>query len=87
MPFFALAALLIFSPAVSAAPVAKVGSGKEVTLAYKLFVGGTLLETADAKNPFTYTHGQNQIVPGLEKGLAGLQVGDQKTIRVVPKEA
>jgi FKBP-type peptidyl-prolyl cis-trans isomerase SlyD len=80
-------AILVFNPAVSSAAAAKIGPEKEVTLAYKLFVEGTLLETADEKNPFTYVHGQKQIVPGLEKGLAGLQVGDQKTIRVLPKEA
>jgi len=58
-----------------------------VSLEYKLFVDGTLLEKSDAKEPFIYVHGKNQIVPGLEKGLTGLKIGDQKTIKVSTKEA
>lgn len=72
-------------PGSAASP--KIETGKKVTLTYKLFVEGTLLETADTKQPFTYTHGQKQIVPGLEKGLIGLRVGDRRTIDVSPEEA
>jgi FKBP-type peptidyl-prolyl cis-trans isomerase 2 len=71
-----------------AAPQLKViEDGKEVTLAYKLFVNGILLETADSKEPFTYSHGKNQIVPGLERSLAGLGIGEQKTVKVLAKDA
>ena len=73
------------SPAWSAAKP-KIEDGRVVTLAYKLTVGGVLLETADAKTPFIYAHGKNQIVPGLEKNLSGLTVGDRRTIRVKPEE-
>ena len=69
-----------------AAPISKVVNGKTVKLAYKLLVNGAVLESADAEHPFTYIHGQKQIVPGLEKNLTGLKVGDHKTIRVSPKE-
>ena len=79
--FLALARIL------PAAGAPKIENGKKITLFYKLFVEGQLLETADAKEPFTYTHGQKQIVPGLEKGLTGLKVGAQKTIRVTSQEA
>ena len=80
-------AVFIFSRALPAAAVAKIENGKKVTLYYKLFVSGQLLETADAKEPFTYQHGQHQIVPGLEKGLTGLKVGDKKAIQVTAAEA
>ena len=87
----ALVTIFLFAspaaPAVTADLKPKIEVGKEVTLAYKLFVNGILLETADAKEPFIYLHGKNQIVPGLEKNLAGLTVGDRKTVRVSPKEA
>ena len=33
-----------------------------------------------------YVHGQGQIVPGLEKALAGMKVGEQKTVVVKPEE-
>jgi len=70
-----------------AAQPVKIESGKKVTLGYKLFVEGSLIETADSRNPFIYLHGKNQIVPGLEKGLTGLRVGEKKTIRVQATEA
>lgn len=78
--------MIAHSPLLAAAPQ-KVESGKKVTLGYKLLVGGKLIETADTKQPFTYTHGQKQIVPGLEKNLTGLKVGDKKTVKVSPQEA
>lgn len=84
--FFLTAVFLSFpSPAWCAAKL-KIEDGREVTLTYKLTVEGVLLETADAKTPFVYSHGKNQIVPGLEKNLSGLSVGDQRTIHVKPEE-
>ena len=80
------AVLFVFSQNVSAA-AEKIENGKKVTLYYKLLVNGELLETANEKDPFVYTHGQHQIVPGLEKNLMGLSVGDKKTIHVETEEA
>ena len=81
------AAVFLFSRLLPAATAPKIEDGKKVTLHYKLFVKDKLLETADAKDPFTYQHGQHQIVPGLEKGLTGLHVGDKKTIWVTSQDA
>lgn len=82
---FVTAFFLAASGVLWAAP-AKIEDGKEITLAYTLSVDGTLLETADAKTPFVYIHGKNQIVPGLEKNLTGLGIGDRKTVKVPPEE-
>ena len=38
------------------------------------------------KDPLVYTHGSKQIVPGLEKRLTGLQVGDTKEVDVSPED-
>ena len=85
---FSLTLLLTLSgTTVWAAPKTVIQDGKEVALAYQLTVKGELLETADPKDPFIYTHGKHQIVPGLEKNLTGLRVGDRKTIHVPPEEA
>lgn len=75
-----ISSLLIAAPA-------KIENGKKVTLVYKLLVAGKLVEGADTKEPFAYTHGQQQIVPGLEKSLTGLKVGDKRTVKVTPQEA
>jgi FKBP-type peptidyl-prolyl cis-trans isomerase SlyD len=47
---------------------------------------GKIIESNRDKEPLTYIQGAGQIVPGLEKALAGLKVGDQKTVTVKPEE-
>ena len=74
---FTLALLLTLGGTGWSASKASIQDGKQITLAYKLTVNGEVLEIADSKTPFTYLHGKNQIVPGLEKNLTGLHVGDQ----------
>lgn len=36
--------------------------------------------------PLTYTHGSHEIIPGLEKGLEGMSVGESKLVTVNPVE-
>jgi FKBP-type peptidyl-prolyl cis-trans isomerase SlyD len=47
---------------------------------------GEVLDTSDGSDPLPYLHGANNIVPGLEKELTGLKVGDAKTVDVAPEE-
>jgi FKBP-type peptidyl-prolyl cis-trans isomerase SlyD len=59
-----------------------------VTIEYTLLdEQGDKIESNKGKDPLKYTHGQGEILPGLENGLEGLQVGEQKTIRLKPKDA
>src|SRR5574337_80088 len=63
-------------------------NGSTVKLEYTLTdEKGTLLDTNKGKEPLSYTHGQGQIIPGLEKALSGLHVGDTKHVVVPPNEA
>ena len=48
---------------------------------------GASLESNKGLEPLQYTHGQRQIIPGLEKALDGLRAGDVKHIVVPPDEA
>lgn len=67
---------------------AKIKDGNVVRLQYTLSDDkGTLIESTKGKEPLTYTHGQGQILPGLEKELAGLGINDEKNIRLKPEEA
>lgn len=81
-----IAAALFLTTSGLAGAASKIEDGKQVTLAYALTVDGTLLEKADAEHPFVYTHGKNQLVPGLEKNLSGLQIGEKKAVKVLPEE-
>ncbi len=47
---------------------------------------GEELDKSDENKPLVYLHGTQQIVPGLEKELAGLQVGDKKNVEVPPAQ-
>jgi FKBP-type peptidyl-prolyl cis-trans isomerase SlyD len=47
---------------------------------------GEVLDTSDGGEPLTYIHGAHQIVPGLERELAGLRVGDSKDVVVAPED-
>lgn len=61
--------------------------GKVVDLVYSLKSDdGEVLDQADRESPFTYLHGGEQIVPGLESALAGLTIGDKKKVVVAPAE-
>lgn len=85
--FFALCSLLFatFVPSASAQAVIKTGS--IVTFHYNLTVNGQVVESTDGKEPLKYMQGQGTIVPGLEKALEGMKVGEEKTISVPPKDA
>jgi len=47
---------------------------------------GEVLDSSDGGDPLPYLHGASNIVPGLEKELAGLKIGDTKDIDVAPEE-
>src|SRR5947209_988607 len=62
-------------------------SGKVVDLGYSLKNSkGQTIDQADRKDPFTYLHGAQQVVPGLESALEGLKVGDKKSVTVSPEQ-
>ncbi|MCA9407256.1 MAG: peptidylprolyl isomerase [Candidatus Omnitrophica bacterium] len=60
--------------------------GKTVKFDYTLTVNGTVADSSEGKVPLEYVHGKNMIIPGLEKKLAGLKVGDEQEIVVSPDE-
>lgn len=60
--------------------------GSKVSFDYTLTVDGEVVDSSDGRDPFTYTHGEGQIVPGLERNLEGLHVGDEKEVSVSPEE-
>ena len=63
-------------------------NGSVVSFEYTLSdENGEVLQSNKGKDPVTYTHGQHEIIPGLEKGLAAMEVNEEKSIRVKPEEA
>ena len=60
--------------------------GKAVSFDYTLTIDGEVIDSSKGKGPLKYVHGQGQIIPGLSKQLKGLRAGDERSVRVSPKE-
>ncbi len=66
----------------------QIADGMQVTLEYTLTLPDkTVVDSTKGQPPFSYTQGKQQIIPGLEKALAGLKAGDKKRITVPAAEA
>ena len=63
----------------------KIGKDKVVKLIYVLSVDGNKVGNCNP-DPITYLHGHNQIIPGVEKNIAGLKIGDTKSFDVSPED-
>lgn len=64
-----------------------VSDGKQVSLEYTLKLDDkSVLESNVGKEPMTYTQGAHEIVPGLEKAMEGLAIGDKKHVEVKPAD-
>lgn len=48
---------------------------------------GEEMESSRERDPMSYLHGANNIIPGLEKAMEGHAVGDTFSVTVEPEEA
>ena len=87
-----LAAVELFSPTT---PIAAQSTSDDrvvkndvvVSLQYTLsWEDGKTIESNKGKEALKYTQGRNQIIPGLEKGVAGMKVGEEKRVKVKPED-
>jgi FKBP-type peptidyl-prolyl cis-trans isomerase SlyD len=64
-----------------------IAEGKTVSIEYTLTLEDKeVIDTNVGGQPLTYVHGSNQIIPGLEKAMLGMQVGDSRNVTVEPEE-
>jgi FKBP-type peptidyl-prolyl cis-trans isomerase SlyD len=64
-----------------------VHDGAVVSLAYTLKLqNGEVIDYSEPDDPLEYLHGAENIIPGLERELTGLQVGASKEVEVPPEE-
>jgi len=62
-------------------------NGRKVSFEYTLTVDGEIVDSSEGHEPFTYTHGEKSIIPGLASQMEGLKEGDERTIIVGPEDA
>jgi len=56
-----------------------------VSMAYKLTVDGEVLDEAGEGDALQFLQGHRNIISGLESQLAGMKVGESKTVKVSPE--
>lgn len=62
--------------------------GSVVSFEYTLSdESGGVIESNQGESPVTYTQGRGQIIPGLEKGMLGMKVNEEKRLRIAPEDA
>ncbi len=67
--------------------MSQIEAGKVVHFHYTLTTGdGEVLDSSDGRDPMPYLHGAGNIVPGLERQLAGLEVDATLDAVVAPSE-
>lgn len=57
-----------------------------VSLEYTLSVDGEIVASADSNDPIQFIQGMGNIIPGLERELNGMTIGESKTITLAPED-
>jgi FKBP-type peptidyl-prolyl cis-trans isomerase 2 len=75
------------APAQEPAP-AVVATGRRVSIEYTLRLeDGTVADTNAGGKPLVYEHGAGELLPGLERALEGMAVGESKRGTLEPEAA
>ena len=62
-----------------------VQDGLVVSMDYKLTVDGEVLDSSEDAGPLQFLAGYGNIVPGLEREMAGMKIGESKDVVVLAK--
>jgi len=63
-----------------------VQDGLVVSMDYKLTVDGEVLDSSDDAGPLQFLAGYGNIVPGLEREMIGMKIGESKDVIVKPED-
>ena len=58
-----------------------------VSLDYTLTVEGEVIDSTEGDEPLEFLQGHQNIIPGLERELGGMKIGDHKTVTVPAADA
>ncbi len=64
----------------------KVANGQVVSMEYTLWVDGEILDTSDGQGPLQFLAGYGNIIPGLEREMLDMKIGDEKEVTVPPED-
>ena len=63
-----------------------VADGNVVKLHYTLTVEGDVVDSSREREPFAFKVGAKQVIPGFEKAILGMAVGENKSFQVSADE-
>ncbi|MEW6109704.1 MAG: peptidylprolyl isomerase [Nitrospirota bacterium] len=63
-----------------------VTEGKTVKVIYTLKVDGKVIDSSNGRKPLEFKAGSRQLIPGFEKAVIGMKVGEKKSFKVSPEE-
>lgn len=58
-----------------------------VSIDYTLTVDGEVVDSTEGDDPLQFLQGHQNIIPGLEKALTGMKIGESKKVVVDPEDA
>lgn len=65
----------------------KAQDGDTVTITFQgVLDDGSVFDESDESDPLVFVVGDNEVLPGLEIAILGMEVGDQKTVTVPPEQ-
>ena len=65
----------------------KVKDGQVVSMEYTLKVDGNVADSSEGRDPLEFLHGAGNIIPGLEREMTGMAVGESKEVVVAAADA
>ncbi|MBJ6989000.1 MULTISPECIES: peptidylprolyl isomerase [unclassified Devosia] len=51
------------------------------------FPDGTVFDSSEGREPLEFTHGVGQVIPGLDRHVAQMRVGDKSTVTIPAADA
>jgi FKBP-type peptidyl-prolyl cis-trans isomerase SlyD len=64
----------------------KVDDGQVVAMHYTLHVDGEMVDTSKGAEPLQFIQGMGHIIPGLERQIYDMQVGESKRLSIEPQD-
>lgn len=65
----------------------KISKNSVVSLSYEVRLNGEIIDSNANKEPIKFIQGSEEIIPGLEKGILGMEANETKNIKVLAKDA
>ena len=65
----------------------KVKDGHVVSMEYTLKVDGEIADSSEGRAPLEFVHGSGNIIPGLEREMTGMAIGESKDVVVAAVDA